>query len=268
MKFFTKWYLIASAIVIALVGAYILLKNEKPVFAPDLENSVSVLTEIKEANSINGSSSSVASIEPSVKRDETLSQAAQSEFVTRWMRERGAQLENIPEYKSYSDETLEKLADGGDIRALAILADKYGGKYDEVSQRKASAARTKAAIYGSTYALEQEAVHYEKLAYLTNDQNKKKAYMIESMAMRKVSVLRGYPVNYLADLRSPEYKSLKIDLNENDFMAINSAAQNIYNTLLERRQSLGLGDFDNSVPEILQRHFDDLDPRKEGVKGY
>lgn len=268
MKFFREWYLVTGVIGIALVGAYIFLKHEKPFFAPDLESPVPARAEIKEAHSINGSSSGVASIEPSVKKNEALSQVAKFEYITRWMQERGAQLESVPEYKGYSDETLEKLADGGDIRALAILADKYGSKYDEVSQRKASAARTKAAIYGSTYALEQEAVHYEKLAYLANDENKKKAYIMESMAMRKVSVLRGYPINYLADLRSPEYMSLKIDLNQNDFIAINSAAQNIYNILLEKRQSLGLGDFDNSVPEIVQRHFDDLDPRKEGVKGY
>ena len=274
MKFITKWRFIVAVVGTLAVCIYILVRQMTPVVESNSAHPATNTTQTKNTPIQSATASSTTSMGQVIEQSEEqynkteLLYRANMELVARWEKERRMSPDNAPEYKSYSNETLEKLAQGGDIIALTTLADRYELQRDPVSQDKAEAARTKAIILGSTYALGQESTHYESAAFLAKDPAQAKANIMHSMALKKVGVLRGDPLDYLMDLRSPEYKNQKFDLNENDFIQINSAAQKIYGVYQTQRQALGLGDFDNSVPEIVRESYDRMDPRKEGVKGY
>ena len=272
MRFISKWQFIVAVAATLAVCIYIFSRQTAPVTKSNSTHTATNNAHTKNTSIQGATASSTISMGQAISEDQykklELIHRANMEFVERWERERRMNPDNAPEYKSYSNETLEKLAQGGDIIALTTLADRYELQRDSVSQGKAEAARTKAIIHGSTYALAQESVHYESAAFLAKDTAQAKANTMRSMALKKVSVLRGDPLYYLVDLRSPEYKRLKIDLDENDFIEINATVQKIYDDYQAQRHALGLGDFDNSVPEIVRESYNSMDPRKEGVKGY
>ncbi len=274
MKLIGKWQFIVTAAATLAVCIYILVRHPAPVVESNYAPTATNTTQTKNTPIQSATASSATSMGQEIGlseeqyNKEELIYRAKMELVTRWQDERRMSPDNSPEYKGYSNEALEKLAQGGDIIALTTLADRYELQRNPISQGKAAAARAKAIIHGSTYALGQESVHYESAAFLAKDPAQAKANIMHSMALKKVSVLRGDPLYYLLDIRSPEYKSLKIDLDENDFIEINSSVQKIYDNYQAQRHALGLGDFDNSVPEIVQESYDSMDPRKEGVKGY
>lgn len=78
---------------------------------------------------------------------------AQKEQYLRWKAERGwhdmlsEDLNGAPDYRNYSREVLEKLGEQGDLRALHSLARL------PISPAESKNALTKAATYGSTFAL-------------------------------------------------------------------------------------------------------------------
>jgi hypothetical protein len=50
-------------------------------------------------------------------------------------------------------------------------------------------------------------------------------------------------------------------LSKDEWQKVESQAQEIYQDLVNKRQELGLGEFDNSVPESVKKYF-------EGMGGY
>ncbi len=185
---------------------------------------------------------------------------SEAESLIKWRESRGRfSAESLAEYSSYDFETLNKLADGGDLKAMMVLADYY------ISERNPDQANgsdnamrilIRAAIHGSTHALENYSEFFESKVYkpgsvLTNEQ------MIEVLAWKNVAALRGdmFP-NQIA---SNDVERLKFVLNAESAGRIRQRSQEIYAELQKERTAIGLGDFDNSQPPEAKKFFSHLD---------
>jgi|GEM_PF-337192 len=160
------------------------------------------------------------------------------------------------EYKSYSLETLKTLADGGDIHAMTALAAKIHDRAQSTKLIK------RAAVYGSTEALQLLALRSDTNYDLAEYEGKlsvedKRKLLLESMAYNEVAVLRGDKVTWYYG-ESSFKNSRKIDFTETEWQQIKERAQVIYNELQQQRTELGLGEFDNSVPDSVKKYADIL----------
>jgi hypothetical protein len=197
-----------------------------------------------------------------------INNAAEQEELTKWKLKRGTDLSHDPEYESYDSDTLRKLGNSGDIRALAVLSNKYAGYPDAKSQRFAAAARMKAAMYGSTYATKQQAIRAMQLRATAKNDTERKNLLLEGMAWYKLGLLIGDPTYYFKEIESPAYVNEGIALSAKDFEKIDEMAHRIYSSLEASRNKVGLGNFDNSMPAVVEDYFNKIDPRKNGVIGY
>jgi len=160
------------------------------------------------------------------------------------------------EYKSYSLETLKTLADGGDIHAMTALAAKIHDRAQSTKLIK------RAAVYGSTEALQLLALRSDTNYDLAEYEGKlsvedKRKLLLESMAYNEVAALRGDKVTWYYG-ESSFKNSRKIDFTETEWQQIKERAQVIYNELQQQRTELGLGEFDNSVPDSVKKYADIL----------
>lgn len=185
---------------------------------------------------------------------------AEAEVLQKWEESRGKFSEEaLADYSSYDLDTLRRLAGSGDIKAMTALAhfylsQKYAGEHavDDAMQISKLAA-----AYGSTDLLKLYAILYATRKYQPNSQALNYEDLIEVLAWKNTAALRGdlYP-NYdaLSDI-----KNSGIQLNHDDKVKINQRSQEIYNELLTKRKSLGLGDFDNSRPQEVDKFFSYLE---------
>lgn len=182
---------------------------------------------------------------------------AEAAEVTNWYAERGKFIsgEGESEYLSYNQDTLEKLALGGDIRAMQMLAKMYMDRehFEQYGFVAAKKQYWNAAVHGSTEALIVLATLERTLVYdLATDEAEKKAQALEVLAIYKAVELRG-------DLWSPSnqvpvFKEMNhISISEIEQATINQRAQQIYSDLQQQRKEVGLGDFDNSIPESVKK---------------
>lgn len=193
---------------------------------------------------------------------------AEQEELAKWKLKRGTDLSHDPEYESYDSDTLRKLGNSGDIRALAVLSNKYAGYPDAKGQRFAAAARIKAAMYGSTYATKQQAIHAMQMRATAKNDTERKTLLLEGMAWYKLGLLIGDPTYYFKEIESPTYVNEGVELTATDFEKINEMTHRIYSSLEASRNKVGLGNFDNSMPAVVEDYFKKIDPRKNGVIGY
>jgi hypothetical protein len=127
---------------------------------------------------------------------------ADIEIRKKWLISRGyTNFIDNDEYKSYSKDTLEKLSNSGDIRAMDRLAKMLEKTGDS---EKAKSIYKKAAVYGSTSALGDlstwAATESMAAELVANDSKAAKAYVIESMAYLKAASLRGDNLHYSTDM--------------------------------------------------------------------
>jgi hypothetical protein len=174
---------------------------------------------------------------------------AEAELLTKWEESKGRySAESLAEYYSYDYETLIRLADGGDLKAMMALVDYYlSEKNTDPANGVENAIRIsiKAAVYGSTAALEG----YSELVGAGPDSTPEQ--IIEMLAWKDVAALRGdmFP-NQIA---IGDIERLKFTLNEESAGKIRQRSEEIYAELQQIRSSLGLGDFDNSQsPEAIK----------------
>ncbi len=155
-------------------------------------------------------------------------------------------------YETYDKEALELLGEGGDIRALQALA----GKADNLDE--ADYFLEKAAIYNSTAALGRigsgHSTHASLRAHSMPLEEQKSLY-IEAMAYYEASQIRG-DWKPLLDIGDHTRKLAGGLLTEADKPHIQKRAREIYDDLQARRYELGLGDFDNTVPEAVMRDYE------------
>jgi hypothetical protein len=197
-----------------------------------------------------------SSMEKSQNVSETNSQeVAQLDEVINWQEARGwydTSNNTQDDYKTYSDDTLRQLAESGDLRALHLLAQ---WAPEETSKELL----TKAAIYGSTFALFNLSNNILAHSGITRDmsEERKRPVLIESAAHIMVATIRG-------DILNTKHLGINIiegrfnmKLSDDDLELVNARAQEIYSSLESQRISLGLGKFDNSIPPAIKAYFKD-----------
>lgn len=183
---------------------------------------------------------------------------ANFEEVEKWKESRGYySAADLDMYKSYSAETIKQLAQGGDIKALYQLArlkvsEGTGKKQDIVN------IYLEAAILGSSQALEWAGImastdpSFSRFQGEDGEQLYKKE-MLEALSIYQVALIRGDR----EVLEQVNRTRSKLELTPEDDEYIKARGAEIYSELEEKRKSLGLGPFDNSVPQIVKNYHDD-----------
>ncbi|HTF94619.1 MAG TPA: hypothetical protein VL995_00670 [Cellvibrio sp.] len=189
-----------------------------------------------------------------VKTEKWIGDASQVAVLTKWNEQRGwydASDANHDDYKTYSTEALNRLADEGDLRALHLLVRRSNG-----SDRKKLL--KKAAVYGSTFALAQLSIEVSKTREVAQNMSddQKRAMMIDALSYVAVAKKRG-ELSY-ADSEKIERLEERygLKLSDKDKHKIDSRAEEIYSDLEGQRISLGLGKFDNSIPPVVMSFFE------------
>lgn len=182
-----------------------------------------------------------------------------NEVAKNWRREKGydKEIRLDPEYASYSLETLEKLANGGDVRAMMMLGKKLlttpgQGLPATLNMYK------KAAVHGSTRAINQIAF----LTYADKIAISRRPRTIEEQHAAWLDLLPWYEA---AKLRGDRYDLTRIEgelrkstvtLSAEDWQKIREAGKAIYSELAAERERLGLEPFDNTEPPEVKRMVD------------
>lgn len=171
-------------------------------------------------------------------------------------------LEEEKLYESYPGSALQEMGKNGDIHALRELGLRAAKERD---YKLSFSYFESAAIYGSTITLGYLSSEYEMTNQLYLDSKNGKRALMGALAYLQVAELRGdynnsdliekYLSNYSAH-SSGTYDEVKLD--ENDLQKVEENARQIYETMEKRRIELGLGPFDNSIPEgsTAQLHKD------------
>lgn len=183
--------------------------------------------------------------------------AASSAEIKKWFSDRGNYSfygpEVLSDYQGYDIETLKRLGDSGDIKALHTMADR-ANNFEELKLNL-----WKAAIYGSTSALIQLGASYE------NNDGSIYNFPIEKQREKILEILSYYEV---AQMRGDWWGNItngpslidrfQVELSENDRQIVKKGAEQIYNNLQNRRTEMGLGEFDNSVPDSVIKFYEEM----------
>jgi len=165
------------------------------------------------------------------------------------------------EYLGYSRDVLESLVKNGDIRAMHALArldekPPYIGQYGKEGYESLY---WRAAAYGSTAAFTNLAIGYE-VEHYDYEKNviSKRSAAIEILALYNVAELRGDKWANISDAVDFRERLIKdgVDFTQLDQQSVNERSQQLYADLQEKRNTLGLGGFDNSTPEVVNKFYD------------
>lgn len=183
--------------------------------------------------------------------------AVSAEKIKKWFSERGNYsfygVDELSDYQTYDTETLTRLGDSGDLKAMHVLGDR-ASNFSELKN-----ILMKAAAYGSTEALIQlgslnendEGNIGEKSAEI------QKAKILTALAYYDVAQTRGDWWGNIAAGKSLTER-YHIHISEQDKQLIEDLSEKIYQDLETRRSELGLGDFDNSVPDEVIKFYEEM----------
>jgi hypothetical protein len=212
----------------------------------------------------NGKASTVAQRDGSaqVKQEEwpTVVGSPQNKAeINAWLSARGYRpnFTDIDEYASYDKATVEQLAQNGDIRAMQRLGDLLLGV--DAGFAKSKSAFTDAAVHGSTAAMEAIGTVLESFVY-SNAKTvlEKREAVLDVLAWYNAAALRGDRLP-ISESAGSFIRINKIGLSDQDRVEIQARSQKIYDDLLQKRRALGLGEFDNTVPDSVNKYFDFLE---------
>jgi hypothetical protein len=173
--------------------------------------------------------------------------------VKEWFNRMGYPAFDTNEYSSYDQKALEKLAKNGDVRAINLLAQMiYGTEGFDASK----SLYLEGAARGSTDSINSIALitYIERLRGVTDD-IQRQSVVVDLLAWSKVGKLRGDEFSYLNGGRSYIQDYV---ISEEQEANSDKLAQQYYQQLQIKRDELGLGAFDNSVPESVKNFFDQL----------
>ena len=161
-------------------------------------------------------------------------------------------------YEGYDMQTLESMTQAGDGRAATTLANKY---VDAGNFQKAKSYYWEAAALGVTASLGNLALLSEPASYAGISLDERKDKIKEVMALLKLAELRGdmRTANIVGKGVIQTYQANfgKLEFNESETKQIEARAQQLYSTLENRRREFGLGDFNNSTPDIIKKRYSD-----------
>ena len=162
-------------------------------------------------------------------------------------------------YDQYDDETLRGLASNGDMWAQQILAKRIS----RTNPAEALELYRDAAIRGSIYAMSEMANLYARIG----DKRREVEFKSQDSALEQIYAMRdapvppevsGYAWTAVAEMSGTEpmfgnvaASQLARRLTDEQKEEACSMAQGIYDEVMERRSSLGLGDFDRRPPPIV-----------------
>lgn len=188
----------------------------------------------------------------------------EKEALREWRREHGygrGMEPNDTEYDSYSIETLEKLVQSNDIRAMNQLANKLYGMHNK-GYESAKAMHELAAVHGSTKALNAIA-HKTMISKVMRAE--KEGLSIEQKRELWVDVLSWYLLarmrgdnEYVSSLLPAHLETYNANLLPEDWQSARDKAGAMYESLQQKRLALGLEPFDNSVPDAVKKWNDFL----------
>lgn len=183
---------------------------------------------------------------------------SEAEVVRKWEESRGRfDEESLKDYAGYDVDTLSSLVNSGDVKAMIALARLYiSDKHSEEFGINYSMPLLKrAAVYGSSYAMELYSIQLEADHFVKGTYDK--SILLEVLSWNNAAALRGdlYP-NHSATL---DLRRKNIQLSQKDIEAIRSRSNDIYQQLLAERMGMGLGSFDDSVPDEVKKYFSFFD---------
>ncbi|HEY0892157.1 MAG TPA: hypothetical protein VGE32_03800 [Cellvibrio sp.] len=208
----------------------------------------------------------IDSISPTIKANEVnkkvqgwspMGDAATAEKIKSWFAARGNYSffgpDSLSDYQGYDMETLTRLSDTGDIKAMHVLADRANNFLELKS------ILMKAAVHGSTEALIQLGSLNE------NDEGNigekppevQKAKILTALSYYEVAQMRGDWWGNIAAGKSLTER-YSVNLTEQDMELIKNLSEKIYQDLAVKRSGLGLGEFDNSVPDSVIKFYEEM----------
>lgn len=177
-----------------------------------------------------------------------------------WHRSRGYYVMNFfgfpeDEYASYSMDTLRHLKESGDLRAHAFFARKLSDGTQE-GYLKSRDEFMELAARGSI-----EALHLSGFLTKSSDGRftglTKRENVLDYLALYKVAEMRGSRLPMIEAYSSIEYGEVP-PLSKVEWQQVEARAKEVYEGLAKKRQELGLGDFDNSVPDSVKMYFEGM----------
>lgn len=178
---------------------------------------------------------------------------------------------NNQDYVFYNENVLQQLIDAGDVRAMKVLYLRYldeaqkatnPDKIIELAQRKRGLI-TKSIVYGDRELLAFIPEKHEAESRITSPNTtpeQKHQAAIDVLAYSEFMGLRGSLGDKFDEQKAffavySQFGAPKI-LTDSDKAAIRTKAQEIYDSYEQERIKLGLGSFDNSVPEGMKKAFE------------
>lgn len=167
------------------------------------------------------------------------------------------------DYANYDEVTLAKLAEENDVSAMQVLAMRYfTTDRNKENLLKAKKLMHDAAVQGAQEhpfrVMASEARFQLELALEGEIEMSAEAFretLVEALSYSHLGALRGSP-----ELTYAMHKDFldrhDIHLSEDERSDIESRAHRMYRELQVKRDSLGLGPFDNTVPFGVRNHLD------------
>lgn len=162
-------------------------------------------------------------------------------------------------YEQYDNETLRGLADNGDMWAQQMLAKRISRS----NPAEAIELYREAAIRGSVYAMSEMANLFARIS----DKRREVEFKSQDLALEQVYAMRdapvapevsGYAWTAVAAMAGTEpmfgniaAAQLSRQLSDEQKEEACSIASGMYDEISQRRQSLGLGDYDRKPPPIV-----------------
>lgn len=202
--------------------------------------------------------SRLANLSDSATMDETLEAIGVSHKevaeARAWSQERGLSPASA-DYKHYDDETLQAMAETGDIYAQQYLGDRL------ITQRefdRAEGLLRQAATSGSVYALDLLAYNATNRMIDVEKDSQARQHLREALAWAELATQRG-----LNQVRLGGYSReasiqrhmdrLEFELTDEDREQIATNAEEWYQSMEQQRRELGMDAFDNTVPPLFTK---------------
>jgi hypothetical protein len=171
------------------------------------------------------------------------------------------------DYDTYDEKILVNLINGGDVMAMKALWSRYLHSGNPELLEKQYELVERAIIYGDREMFQYMQANAKLTTSLGNPdltEDQRKAVALEYLALTEFMGMRGQLEDKYQAQKSlfrlyPEIYSntgSELTLTENDKLKIKSEAKNIYQYYENARKELGLGEFDNSVPQGVQKNFE------------
>ena len=213
---------------------------------------------VSPSNEATSSSNQPVQSEQSIDETRTPSEVA---IVDSWLKRTGFSPISQKTYQEqYTEEQLIELSESGDMIATDALVSLYfdQGKSDEI---KLSLLK-RGIIQGSFNSISLMAIHHNSSSFVAPSAEKAKTSLKESLAYLALLDLRGVGKASANHIKQDFYISTYMDrhpdaepISDADEQYIRQRAQELYDGYQAERQQLGLGDFDNDMPEEAKRFF-------------